>query len=261
MTTWAWIAGLYGLVLMIAALVMPIRRRALAAAVCAAFALTALAVGTLGGNFWVQFFAPGLQLLVGYWLSGFFFRDPQPWLERALLDSDAHLFRAWGIDRWLPRAPQWILEVLEASYAADYVLIVAGALIVAQYGIDSTARYWTFVLACQFSCYVWLPWLRSRPPRAIEVTRYERSSGPLRRLNVAILDRASVQANTLPSGHVAGALAAALGVFPVSATAATIFLVVAALITIAAVVGRYHYAIDCVSGASVALALSLWFVF
>jgi membrane-associated phospholipid phosphatase len=73
----------------------------------------------------------------------------------------------------------------------------------------------------------------------------------LRRINESVLDRASVQANTLPSGHVAGAVATALGVWPVSATAGAILLVVAAMIAVAAIAGRYHYVVDCVSGAVV----------
>jgi hypothetical protein len=264
---WGWIAGSYGLVLAVAALVLPIRRRAVAAVACLSYALASFALGTLGSAFAVQFTAPGLLLLAGYWLSGFFFRDPQPWLERALLDSDAWLFRAAGTAAWLRRAPRWLLEVFEASYAGDYVLIAAGAIVAAQGGIQTTAYYWSVVLAAELSCYAALPFLRSRPPRVLEAgagdaaagleSRPARSAGPFRRLNEAILDRASVQANTIPSGHVAGAFAAALGVLPVSGTAAAIFVAIAVLITIAAVIGRYHYAIDCAAGVSVAVAVSL----
>jgi hypothetical protein len=252
-------------VLACAALTMPIRRRAVAAAASLGFALASVALGTLGNSFAVQFTAPGLLLLCGYWLSGFFFRDPQQWLERALLESDRRLFRGWGLAHALQASPVWLVEIFEASYAAVYVLIAAGALVAAQAGIAATSYYWTVVLACQFVCYGALPWLRSRPPRALEpadgpaAAAGMRREGPFRRLNVAILDRASVQANTLPSGHVAGAFAAALGVLPVSTTAAGIFVVIAALIMVAAVIGRYHYAIDCVAGLSVAAAVSLLF--
>ena len=256
MATWAWIAGVYGVVLTIAALTMPIRRRAVAAAACLAFVLASLALGTLGRSFAVQFLIPGLLLLTGYWLSGFFFRDPQPWLEQLLLDSDARVFEQSGIHHRLRRAPAWIAEAFEASYAGDYLLIAAGAFVTAPAGIGAVHYYWSLVLGSEFICYGLLPWLRSRPPRAIEGGRYEYRGGLFRSLNTAILDRASVQANTLPSGHVAGAFAAALGVWPVSGEVGAIFLAIALLISIAAVVGRYHYAIDCLSGASVAFAVS-----
>ena len=76
-----------------------------------------------------------------------------------------------------------------------------------------------------------------------------------RRLNTAILDNASIQANTLPSGHVSGAVAAALGVMPLDAGLGWALMVVAGLIAIAAIAGRYHYLVDCVAGAAVSLAV------
>ena len=130
-----------------------------------------------------------------------------------------------------------------------------GAIIAATAGTDRIADYWSLVLASELACYGALPWLRSRPPRTLEEPGVMERRAPLvRRLNVSILDRASVQANTLPSGHVAGAVAAALGVWPVDAAAGALLLVIAGAIAIAAVVGRYHYVVDCVAGASVALA-------
>jgi membrane-associated phospholipid phosphatase len=63
-----------------------------------------------------------------------------------------------------------------------------------------------------------------------------------------------VQANTIPSGHVAGAVAAGLAVISVSATAGWVLLGLALMIAVSAVVGRYHYAVDCVLGALVAVA-------
>ena len=64
-----------------------------------------------------------------------------------------------------------------------------------------------------------------------------------------------MQANTLPSGHVSGAVAAALGVMPIDAALGGLLLVVAGLIAVAAVAGRYHYAVDCVAGVAVSLAV------
>lgn len=150
----------------------------------------------------------------------------------------------------------WVLEMLEASYAADYVVVGAGAIIAGFAGLEPVTHYWTLVLAAELACYAALPWLRSRPPRALEAAGVIADRAPrLRRLNVAILDRASVQANTLPSGHVAGAVAAALAVWPVNATAGAVLLIMAVLIAIAAAVCRYHYVVDCVTGAAVAVVV------
>ncbi len=258
MALWAVTAGVYGAVLTVAALAMPIARRPIAAAVCAAYALVAVGAGTLRSWFWVQLVVPGLLLLVGYWLSGFFFRDPQPWLERLLLESDRRLFRAIAVDRWLARAPTWVLEFLEASYTADYIVVAAGAIVTAFAGTDALVSYWSLVLTSELGCYLALPWLRSRPPRALESFGVMAMRAPLlRRLNVVILERASVHANTLPSGHVAGAVAAALAVMSVQPAAGWLLLLLASVIALGAVAGRYHYGVDCAAGASVALVIWL----
>jgi membrane-associated phospholipid phosphatase len=185
-------------------------------------------------------------------------RDPQPWLERWLERTDHAVFIRLGVNRTLRAAPRWMLELLEASYTADYVVVAAGALIAASAGVGAISRYWTIVLAAELACYGALPFLRSRPPRALEVPGVMAQRAPrLRWLNTAILDRASVQANTIPSGHVAGAVAAALAVMAVSTTAGWILMGIAMAIAASAVAGRYHYAVDCVLGAAVAVVVSL----
>lgn len=254
MALWAIVAAAYGLILLMAALVQPIGRRPIAAVACLAYSLVALGFGTLVSSFGVQLVVPGALLLTGYWLSGFFFRDPQPWLERFLLQSDRAMFRAARVDSLLRGAPRWVLEVLEASYASDYVVVGGGAIIAAFVSREAVTAYWSIVLAAELACYGALPWLRSRPPRVIEGPAVIESREPtLRRLNTAILDGASVQANTLPSGHVAGALAASLALGAFIPSAGMVFGLLAVLIAVSAALCRYHYVVDCVSGAVVAI--------
>ena len=325
-TIWGIAGGVYGLVLAVAALTQPIQRRHVALVASLAFTLVSIASGTLTDAFWVNLLVPGALLLGGYWLSGFFFRDPQPWLESWLLRVD-HAIRA---DEWMDRSPRPIAELLELSYALDYALVGGGAIYAATFGTETVAYYWSLVLASGLASYAPLPWLRSRPPRVIGDWRMPglkpgpadeamppsaqpagevmpvrvadeslirqaigvvsvgttvpagpgvrpvntnsaamkpppRAPGPpsakplatrsvaFRRLNTLILDHASVQANTLPSGHVAGAVAAALGVMAVDVVTGSWLIVAAGLIAIAAVAGRYHYVIDCITGAAVAL--------
>ncbi len=254
MALWGVVAGIYGLTLTAAALTLPIGRRPIVVVACLSYALVAVGAGTMTSSFWVQLIVPGALLLVGYWLSGFFFRDPQPWLERFLLRSDQTVFRGLGINCWLRRAPHWTLELLEASYAADYVVVGGGAILAALIDRPFVTVYWSIVLTAELACYAALPWLRSRPPRAIEGPAVIETRRPtLRRLNSAILDSASVQANTLPSGHVAGALAAALALGAIAPVAGTVFAVLSLLIALSAALCRYHYVVDCVSGAAVAI--------
>jgi membrane-associated phospholipid phosphatase len=74
-------------------------------------------------------------------------------------------------------------------------------------------------------------------------------------LNLLILNHASVQANTLPSGHVSGAMAAALALLPIAPALGWVGIGVATLIAVAAVAARYHYLVDCVAGVAVALVV------
>ena len=259
MADWGWIAGGYGVFLTFTAIALrQLHRRPIVVAACAAYASLAAALASLAG-FWVNLIAPGALLLVGYWLSGFFFRHPQPALERWLKSTDDRVFATLRLNRALAAAPRWALELLEASYTADYIVVAGGAFVTAPHGAEALARYWTIVLAAELLCYAALPFLRSRPPRALEPPGIIHVRAPrMRRFNLAVLDRASVQACTIPSGHVAGAVAAALAVMPVSVTASVGFFVMSLLIAASATAGRYHYAIDCALGALVALvALAL----
>jgi hypothetical protein len=253
MADWGWIAAGYGVLLALtAARFRDLARKPVVITVCAAYALISAGLASLGG-FWVNFIAPGLLLLVGYWLSGFFFCAPQPWLEQALTSSDRWFFTTFRVNRALTGAPMAVLELLEASYTADYIVVAAGAFVSAPYGAEAVARYWTIVLAAELACYGALPFLRARPPRALEGPGVIEKRAPLlRRFNLAILKNASVQGCTIPSGHVAGAVAASLAVMPVSITAGVIFFVMSIVIAASATAGRYHYAVDCALGAVVA---------
>ncbi|HSU88832.1 MAG TPA: phosphatase PAP2 family protein, partial [Terriglobia bacterium] len=63
----------------------------------------------------------------------------------------------------------------------------------------------------------------------------------------------SIQANTFPSGHVAASLAVALELLAHTTVAGVIFLVLALCIAAGAFFGRYHYGIDVLLGALLAV--------
>ena len=75
----------------------------------------------------------------------------------------------------------------------------------------------------------------------------------IRRFNLAVLRHVSTGVNTLPSGHVAASVAAALAVAPVIPAAGAVAVVLALSIALASVLGRYHYAVDAILGAVVAV--------
>ena len=102
-----------------------------------------------------------------------------------------------------------------------------------------------------------LPWIQTRPPRALRLhAGIEDRRLAIHRLNGLVLSLGSIQVNTFPSGHAAGAFATAFAVAMFVPSALVPFLVLAASITIGSVIGRYHYAAD--SAAGVLVAVIVW---
>jgi hypothetical protein len=220
----------------------------------AAAALCAFVLSTLpDAGVWriVRDWAPGALLLVGYWLPGKLFTAPDRRLEGWLLETD----RRWARPLLAAEAriPRWLREFLELSYLLCYPLVPLSFAAMVFWNGDPD-DFWATVLLAVFGCYGLLPWLPTRPPRALP-SETEALCRPsvFRRLNIAVLGRASIQVNTFPSGHVAAALAAALAVGQVHLTVAAAITLLAVSIAVAAVVGRYHYAADVVLGAAMAL--------
>jgi membrane-associated phospholipid phosphatase len=197
---------------------------------------------------------PAAYLLQGYWASGLFYRRPRTELEHWLLTTDDRLFRACGFENFWARAPRVVLEYLELAYLMAYPLVPGGFLILYSQSSADPARladhYWTIVLLSGYGCYGVLPWIQTRPPRTV-APDHQLSDRPLmaRRLNHFVLDHGSIQANTFPSGHAASAAAAALIVASLAnPLIGAPFALLAASVTVATVLGRYHYGVDTVLG-------------
>ncbi len=199
---------------------------------------------------------PSLVLLCGYWLSGRFFIAPMPNVERALIDIDRRLLHRTGIMDWYYAAPSPVRAYFELAYLCVYVAVPAGAVTLLAGGHrEAIGMYWVVVLLAEFTSYGMLPWLQTRPPRAIEPAHPDSSDGIVRRLSLKVLGVGSIGVNTIPSGHAAGSVAVALAVGSVMPRAGAVYLLLAASITIATVLGRYHYVVDSVLGVLVALVV------
>lgn len=233
------------------------RRRITVTAVVAASGAAIWALADSPGPYaaMVRAWAPGVDILIGYWLSGAFFRAPMPGVERWLRRSDDWFFDRIGLAWFAERGPRWLLEVLECAYASVTLLLPAGFLVVLLLApTDRTDRYWAPVVAAELACYAMLPWLQTRTPRALrDHVAIEQRPLAFRRLNLRMLRHASIEVNTLPSGHVAGAFGVAFAVLAQVPLAGPFFLLAALAISVGTVVGRYHYAIDALLGLAVAV--------
>jgi membrane-associated phospholipid phosphatase len=222
------------------------RRRWLPAALCGGAIVSVLTIGQPG-------VVPVLYLLIGYWLPALIVHQPNLRFEQRLLETDRRLFGADGLSRFERHAPRVLIEYLELAYLLCYAVVPAGYVLLMLGGHDGEVmdRFWSVVLLAGFACYGLLPWIPTRAPRALETPRATRSS--VRALNVAVLNRASVQWNTFPSGHTAASLATALAVGREMPLAGAVLGIVAVSIAVGSVVGRYHYAADAIVGAVVAV--------
>jgi membrane-associated phospholipid phosphatase len=240
--------------LLVLAPVLPGLRRAARwqafAGILAGLTLCLLAVVGDGSIVLREWLMPPALLLVGYWTSGRFFAAPMLGIERALSVFD----RRFGVEAAIRATPRWLRTVLELAYAGVYLLVPAALLIrVATLADGQPDQFWTVVLVTDFLCFGCLPWIQTRPPRAIDVRAPWRSG--VRSLNEQLLAKTSIQHNTFPSGHAAEALACLLLVVAAPAPIVALVGVAALLVSAGSVLGLYHYAADAVAGWIVAAAV------
>src|SRR5436190_2619071 len=244
-----------GYVTAVALLPRPMRKscrgKALGGAVAGAGVIAlsrALPVAGLA-NVWIL---PVAALLIGYWTSGLLFFAPMPRAERLLVDLDERL----RIHAIAARMPRPLVELLEFAYSGVYPLIPIALYFALRDGITPD-RFWTTILVTDYICFGMLPWIQTRPPRAIGLDAPWRSSWRI--VNLRMLSASSVQVNTFPSGHAAEALACALLVSGASPLVVGGMFFSAAAISAGTVFGRYHYAADALAGWAVALLV--WYGF
>jgi membrane-associated phospholipid phosphatase len=98
-----------------------------------------------------------------------------------------------------------------------------------------------------------LPWVQTRPPRALEGEAPWHSR--FRRFNLRLLGSTSIQVNTFPSGHAAEGLAAALLILGAPIAVPLLMCAGAVAVSAGAVLGRYHYFGDALAGWIVAVGV------
>jgi membrane-associated phospholipid phosphatase len=216
---------------------------------CAAILLAAHHGGSV-----VRDWAPGVSIVVGYYQSGRFFVTPserfEAWLmawDRRLLGDPTTRFARW---------PAALLAYLEIVYVTCFLLIPAGFAALALSGRSALAdRYWTMVVAAELGSFGSLSVIPSRPPWLVE-RKAALPDRAVHRFASRMIERFTIRVNTFPSGHVAGSLAVAFALIGTLPWTGAAFLFLALSISVACVVGRYHYVIDGVAGA--ALAVAVW---
>ncbi|MGH9774416.1 MAG: phosphatase PAP2 family protein [Candidatus Acidiferrales bacterium] len=208
----------------------------------------------------IEDWLPAPLMLVVYWQQGGFHTPPSEKLEDALLRFDAIALSPFVSREGRIKIRGWLAAWFEFAYLFCYPLVPLG--IGALYAAgrrDACDLYWVTVLPATYLCYALIPFVTSRPPRTLarDMVRVP-ALGAIRRLNLWLLGRASIQINTFPSAHVASTFAAAIVLISVAPVCGWIFLFMAASIAAGAVLGRYHYAADAIL--AIGLAFATFFI-
>ena len=181
---------------------------------------------------------------------------PRP--EQAWLAWDIRLLVDWRGARLIESAGPLLPALREAAYLVTYALPVFGVVALTLAGPRRRIDDFSSVLLFgTLTAYAFYPWFPSETPRLL----YPEAAPPmdtlLRRLNFAVLGQYGITASVFPSGHTACAFSAAFGLLrtlpPRRRAWGWAVFALAALIAIATVYGRYHYAVDTAAGFAVAL--------
>jgi membrane-associated phospholipid phosphatase len=148
---------------------------------------------------------------------------------------------------------------MEIAYLFCYPLVPLGLAVLYVAGLRQYANvFWFVVLVSTYICYAITPFVPALPPRSIAGEQIPSLAPNVGRVfNRWILRHGSIHAISFPSAHVASSLATALVLLWFVPLAGLVFLFIAVCIAVAAVVGRYHYALDVLLGALTALVVFL----
>jgi membrane-associated phospholipid phosphatase len=193
--------------------------------------------------------------LVPYWQTGQFFQAPNHRIEERLM----------AFDRWLmPRAAgasgtsrSAFGAVLEIAYLFCYPLVPLGLLALYAVGQrDHVAGFWLVVLVATYVCYAITPFVPAYPPRDLAgAPSVPAQTSKTRIFNRWILKHGSIHAISFPSAHVASTFAVSLALLHYAPVMGFIFLFISVWISLGAVIGRYHYALDVLAGAATVLVV------
>lgn len=209
--------------------------------------------GTKATGILREWMAPGV-LLIAYqeirWfqkpLSDYAFEHKMVAWDRLVL-GDWHLRAA--IELWGRAVP----FVLDLCYLLVYAIPPFALAILYRNHLRSRIDVFLFTLLLgTLLTYAMLPHFPSAPPRWVFPGQdVPHVTTVLGRLNVWILDRFDIRTSVFPSGHVTAAFSSAFGMllaFPAKKRVGAWLMVLATLIAITTVYGRYHYLVDGVAG-------------
>jgi len=192
---------------------------------------------------------PAALLLITYWQAGQFFTGPGERIQKWLAQTDPVLR---VLERIIGSDNGGWARYFETTYLMCYPLVPIGlAALYLGHHRAAADFYWIVVVLASDICFAVTIFVPAMPPRLIpgQVAESKVSANNIRKLNLEVLNRGSIQAITFPSAHVASTTAVALVLTRFMPVTGAIALAIAASIAIGAFLGRYHYFLDVALGA------------
>ena len=179
-------------------------------------------------------------------------------LEFQWIQWDRTLLHDWGFQRALESLGAVLPSYLELCYLLVYAV---GPFTVAalyfEHRRDRVNRVLFLYLLGTFLAYALFPFFLSQPPRTLFATQdLPNIMTALRRFNLWIVNGYGIHSSVFPRAHVSSAFSAGWALLlhlPERKRYGRAMLIYAASVAIAAVYGRYHYAVDVVAGVGVSL--------
>jgi membrane-associated phospholipid phosphatase len=231
----------------------------LAVIVPAAILIARFALHGFSGSV-VRDWLPAALLLIPYWQAGQFFTGPDERIQKWLAQTDEKALRVLRRIIGSSESGGWA-RYFETAYLMCYPLVPIGmAALYLGHHRAAADFYWIVVALASDICFAVTIFVPAMPPRLLpgRTTEFAVAANDVRKLNLEVLNRGSIQAITFPSAHVASTTAVALVLIRFLPVTGAILLVIAASIAIGAFLGRYHYFLDVALGALEAAAVFLF---
>lgn len=257
-----WALAVYFLYTSALALLLPLRPPipavtvAMNAAVLAGFALLAWGESLAHRGFFsiARDWYPLPLMLLAYREMGWFApAGHSPALERAFEAWDKALLNQWGLRGAVEALGPALPSLLEVAYSLVYAIPAFSLAML--YGYRRRERVNAFLFAFLLgilASYALFPYFLSEPPRTVFPGQdFPSYDTPFRRFNWWLLGGYGIHTSVFPSAHVAGAFSAALAMLRLLGERPWVgrfLLLLAFLIALATVYGRYHYAADALAG-------------
>ncbi len=200
-------------------------------------------------------------ILVAYWSLELFAATPISHWQDSWISWDRVLLHDLGLKALIEAAGRPAPFLLEALYLLLYAIPPISLAILYFSGARSRSGNYLLVLFLgTLTAYALIPFFPVASPRDVYPGTDLPSFGSIpRSINVWLLDHMDITTGVFPSGHVAVAFSSAFGLLYAVPARRKLWLAAffaAALVYIATIYGRYHYAVDGL--ASIAISAVAW---